>query len=137
MFFIKNKCKNHCNLERLQELNKEVKVLKERLNEINQKGYPRYPAGRDRLKCSSQYFDFVSSLLFRCIYIGAPLDDFVSQFEHYYRELTQDDNQNILKDIGDYFLKCANYKDETKEIKTLINNKNKEIEELKNKLGID
>lgn len=141
MFFKKKKyCEQHCDLERLQELNIELRDLKKEKENLIQNfpnfyGYEIFKYNF-RLRCERRE-RFYESLF---VLLSMPKSDSFSNkladfLDH--SGIGPDRREDFLRDMGNFFLSCSELSMKLKTININIAETEKQIKELKEKLMID
>lgn len=142
MFFKKKKyCKQHCDLERLQELNRKLKGLELLLNTSTSMPYglpcSKYAWSSEYAWSWSRDYDILEKFNHLITYAMAHemnAADFIKELNKI--PLENIDKAKFLNDVGEFFIYCSNYIKTEKEIEQEIFDIKKEINKLKEKLGI-
>ena len=131
-------CNQHDDLNKLQELNKKLKELKEQLHDQT-----KMPAGipvAPWVESYINYYDnlkYFTELMTRAMVNRMTTEDFIKVFDFRLKELGEINKPLFLKEVGKFFIHCAEYAEVREELIENISNTEKEIKQLKEKLKID
>ena len=142
MFFKKKKyCEQHCDLERLQELNIKLRDLKEEKENLPQ-NFPNFydyeifkGNYRHRYERRERFYENLFILL--SMSNSNSFSDGLADFLDQGGRIGPDRQGDFLRDMGNFFLSCSELSTKLKTININIAETEKQIKELKKKLMID
>jgi hypothetical protein len=143
MFFKKknkNYCEQHCELEKLQELNIKLKNLKKENENFSQK-FPQfydYEIFKYNTRHVCERIEHFYENLFALLSMSK-LDSFSDDLMYFLDRggIGPDRQEDFLRDMGNFFLNCSELSMKLKIININIAETEKQIKELKEKLMID
>lgn len=136
----KNYCEQHCDLEKLQELNKKLRNLKEEKEILPQK-FPYfydYEIFKYNTRHACERIDHFYAGLFNLLSMSKS-DSFSDDLMYFLERggIGPDRQEDFLRDMGNFFLNCSELSMKLKTININITETERQIKELKEKLMID